>query len=101
MAKAKPTGPFKRRKTRHPGISYRLRGDGSRTYSVYFRGKYLSVVGGEQDALARQAELRSQAAKGEAVVLPGRETFAEVAELWFASKDELRPWTRLNYRATL
>jgi integrase len=95
------TDPTRRNPTRYRGISYRLRSDGTRQYAVYFRGNYIGVEGGEQDALSRQAELRGQAARGEAPTRPTKLTFAEVAELWLESKHRLRPYTRLNYRATL
>jgi integrase len=93
--------PCPRISTRHRGISYRPRADGSRQYSIYFKGRYIGVEGGEQEALAKQAELRGKAARGERPVTPARVTFAEVAEQWFESKRHLRPWTRRNYRAAL
>jgi integrase len=65
------------------------------------RGKYIGVDGGEQDALAKQAELRGKAARGERPIAPTRMTFSEVAEQWLAAKRHLRPWTRKNYRAAL
>jgi hypothetical protein len=99
MATSNGTNPYTRRKTRHRGISYRLRADGTRTYSVYFRGRYIAVEGGEQHALAKQADLRGRAARGERAIVPNKQTFAEVAELWFASKRHLQPWTRKSYRA--
>lgn len=102
MAKSKVSAdPTRRHNTRYRGISYRQRADGTRTYAIYIRGRYIGIEGGEKDALARQAELRGKAARGEAPVLPTKATFAQVAEQWFASKHRLRPYTRLNYRATL
>src|SRR5438132_13762357 len=101
MSKSKATDPFKGDPTRYRGVSYRERADGSRTYSVYFRGRYIGVEGGEQEAVAKQAELRGKAARGERAAAPTRVTFAEIAEQWFASKRHLRPWTRKNYRAAL
>lgn len=95
-----PTDRYTRRKTRHRGISYRLRADGSRSYSVYIRGTYRPVVGGEREALALQAELRGKVARGERI-RPSTATFAAVAEEWFASKRKLRPWTRKSYRDSL
>ena len=91
----------KRRKTRYRGISYRERKDGTRTYSIYWRGNYTAVEGGENEALAKQAELRGKAARGEQVVVPTKLTFAVVAEEWFAPKRHLRAWTSRNYRAAL
>jgi integrase len=93
--------PGKRRRTRYRGISYRLRADGSRFYSIYFQGRYLGVEGGENEALAKQAELRGKAARGEVPVAPTHATFAEVAEQWYESKRYLRPYTRRNYRSYL
>jgi integrase len=102
MSNRKATAdPFKRRTTRHRGVTYRERADGSRTYSVYSQGRYITVAGGEQDALAFQAELRAKRARGEQVARPSKLTFAEVAEQWFTSKHRLRAWTRKNYRASL
>jgi integrase len=93
--------PGKRHRTRYRGISYRLRADGSRLYSVYFQGRYLAVRGGENEALAKQAELRGKAARGETVVVATKMTFAEIAEQWYDSKRHLRPYTRRSYRSYL
>jgi integrase len=78
-----------------------VRGDGGRTYSVYFQGRYVAVEGGEQEAIAKQAELRGKAARGEKPVVPTKLTFSVVAEEWFAGKRKLRPYTRKNYRSYL
>ncbi|HEY3961524.1 MAG TPA: site-specific integrase [Gaiellaceae bacterium] len=101
MSRSKANDPTIRRPTRHRGITYRERIDGSRTYSVYFKGRYHPVEGGEAEAVAKQAELRGRAARGEAIQTPSRATFGEVAEQWFESKRHLRPWTRKAYRAAL
>jgi integrase len=93
--------PCPRIPTRHRGISYRPRKDGTRAYSAYFKGRYIGIDGGEQEALAKQAELRGKAAKGEKPLAPTKVTFGEVAEQWLESKRHLRPWTRKNYRAAL
>jgi integrase len=103
MSAAKASaGPdrFKRHKTRHRGITYRLRSDGSRAYSVYIKGSYRQVEGGEREALALQGELRRKVARGERVK-PTKAKFAEMADQWFESKRKLRPWTRKNYRNAL
>jgi integrase len=100
MSAVKGNAAFKRHKTRHRGISYRVRSDGSRLYSVYAKGQYVQVDGGEREALALQADLRGKVARGERIT-PAKVTFTEVAELWFESKRHLRPWTRKNYRAAL
>jgi integrase len=93
-------GPFKRHKTRHRGITYRTKAGGSRSYYVYAGGRFLTVEGGEKEALAKQAELRGKLARGERLASRSAK-FAEVAEEWYASKRKLRPWTRKNYRAAL
>jgi hypothetical protein len=82
--------PFKRHKTRHRGITFRVRADGSRGYYVYAAGKQIAVDGVEREAVAKQAELRGKIARGEPVA-PANVTFAETAEQWFESKRKLRP----------
>ena len=98
-SKATP-GPYKRIKTRHRGITYRLRADGARTYYVYAAGRFIAVDGGERQALAKQAELRSRVSRGERAA-PQPVKFKQVAEEWFESKRHLRPWTRKGYRSAL
>src|SRR5205823_1824757 len=94
--------PQKRNKTRHRGISYRERADGSRSYAVYSDGKYVAVQGGEREALAVQADLRGRRARGERVVVNDRTKLAQLAEEWFESKSvRLRPRTATDYRAAL
>ena len=77
MPARKPTAgyPCPRIPTRHRGISYRPRADGTRAYTVFFKGRYIGVEGGEQEALARQAELRGKAARGEQIATASRVTF--------------------------
>jgi integrase len=99
-ASARATGRFTRHTTRHRGISYRLRADGSRVYSVYIKGTYRTVEGGEREALALQADLRGKVARGERVTLT-RTTFAEAAEQWLPSKRKLRSWTYKSYKSAL
>lgn len=102
MSKRKIRADFsKRYPTRHRGISYRIRKDGSRTYSVYHRRRYFLVEGGEHEARTLQADLVRKAARGEQTIVPSKVTFAGVAEEWFESKHRLRPWTRKAYRAAL
>ena len=93
--------PYKRRKTRHPGITYRLRKDGSRKYFVYAQGTQHPVDGGEREALEFQAKLRGKIARGERVT-SAKITFGPLAEEWYSSKQRvLRPWTLKDYRASL
>jgi integrase len=93
-------GPFKRIKTRHRGITYRIRSDGSRSYYVYAGGRSAAVNGGEKEALAEQAELRGRQARGEKVAAKPVK-FKEAAEEWFESKRGLRLWTKASYRGSL
>jgi integrase len=93
---------FRRHTTPHRGISYRVRRDGSRTYFVSWKGRYLPAGPTEQAALARQAELRSRQARGEAPVLLSKVLFGELAESWWELKaPRLREKTRGNYRSAL
>jgi integrase len=91
-----------RHETRHRGISYRVNADGTRTYSVYYEpnrklGKSPYVLAGttEQQALARQAELRHKKARGERVILPSKRTVREVGEEWFEAES---PGWKGDYR---
>src|SRR6266536_3230445 len=65
--KTRSVSPFKRHKTRHRGITYRIRADGSRLYFVYAQGRQHSIEGGEREAVAKQAELRGKVARGERI----------------------------------
>lgn len=94
------TDPYKRHKTRHRGISYRVRANGSRTYFVFVDGNQIKVDGGEAEALALQAEMRGRRARGERF-LPKKVTLATLAEEWFASRGDLRESTRSDYRSAL
>jgi integrase len=67
---------------------------------VYAGGRFIAVDGGEKQALAKQAELRSRLARGERVA-PRAVRLREAAEDWFESKRHLRPWTRKSYRSAL
>jgi integrase len=92
----------KRWKSRYPGVTYRVKADGSRSYSVYYKGRFLAAGNTEREALTKQAELRGKQARGERVVLPSKKTFAEAAEEWFQTKQaRLRPWTLKGYRESL
>src|SRR4051812_34342031 len=90
----------KRHRTRYRGITFREKADGSRTYFVYAQGLQHPVDGGEQEAVAKQAELRGRVARGERVA-SSNIRFREMAQLWFASKRKLRPWTLKGYEDVL
>ena len=93
---------FKRHKSRHRGVSYRLRADGSRTYSVYWRGRYVPGGTTESEALAKQAEIRGKAHRGERVIVPAKTLLEAEAEEWYEdARRRLRPGTTSNYRRDL
>ncbi|MDQ2983100.1 MAG: site-specific integrase [Actinomycetota bacterium] len=92
--------PFKRYKTRHPGVTYRTRADGSRTYAVHVERRWVAVEGGEAEAVALQAELRGKKSRGE-IVRPSSVKFGAFSEEWIESKRRLRPWTRKQYEGVL
>jgi len=100
MPAPKRSDPFKRHKTRHRGIHYRVREGGERTYYYFTNGTYVAVEGGEAEAVAAQAEARGKASRGE-VITRGKATFADVAEQWFESKRKIRAGTRKRYRGSL
>jgi integrase len=94
--------PFKRHSTRHRGISYRERADGSRAYAIFFEGKYVAAGPTEAGALALQAEYRGKKHRGEKVIVPGKVLVEPVAEEWFAeAARRLRPGTTHEYRRHL
>jgi integrase len=97
--------PFKRHKTAYPGIYYRLRGGGTKTYNVHADGRFVSFAT-LKEALSFQADLRSKKARGERVVVNDRTRFAELAEQWLEMKKQsgkrpLRPRTAQDYREAL
>lgn len=67
---------YMRHATRHRGLSYRVRADGSRTYAGYIGGRQVPVGSNEKDALAKYSELRARSAKGEQVA-PANIKFGE------------------------
>ena len=96
-----PGSPYKRRKTRHRGISFRERAGGSRTYYVYAGGRHRIVDGAEKEALLLQAELRTKGGRGENLYLR-QAVFAELAEAWYtAKKSRTRYSTWSGYRIAL
>jgi integrase len=88
--------PFKRRKTKRSGVTYREKSDGSRTYFAYARGSQHKVDGGFDEACALQDELRGKVRRNEPIVTQ-KHTFAEAAEAWFLFKSP--SWNELTYEA--
>ena len=70
---------------RHRGISYRETATG-RSYSVYFRGKYVPAGQSLEEALVLQADLRGKTASGQQVIVPPKVTFSQLSEQWLAAK---------------
>lgn len=102
MSTSKRSSLQKRHKTRHRGITFRTCKDKTRTYSVTWQGSYIKVVGGEDEALALQAELRSAKARGEKTTAPSKRLFEDVAERYFEWKaPRLRSNTVKEYRFAL
>jgi integrase len=96
----KSRDPYKRHKTKHSGITYRLRKSGGRTYSIYANGRQHRVQGGEAEAIARQAELRNLAARGQRIVV-SKIKLSSLADDWIDSKRKYRDSTVADYRADL
>ena len=93
---------YKRHRTKRPGIMYREKADDSRSYVVYFQGKFVPAGKTEREAIDKQAELRGAQAQGKAVILPTKTTFTELAETWFEWKaPRLRERTAADYRSAL
>jgi hypothetical protein len=83
MSDAKYQALYKRNKTREPGITYRLRSDGSRAYYVLVNGKQVAAGDSFEQAKARKSELGVARAKGEKIVLPSKVMLFEIAEEWW------------------
>jgi integrase len=101
VSRSKTNDPFTRHPTRHRGIVYRVRDGGQRSYYVYGGGRYVAAGSTEKEAVAKQAELRGKAARGEPVIVAGKATFCDVADAYMESKHRLRAGTRQTYRSTL
>jgi integrase len=94
--------------TRHAGLYYRYRSDGSRLYCFTYRdaggkqhwtsrwpdGRWFR---GERDALACQGEYRARCARGQRVVVSNAR-FAAYARHWLEEQSRLRQRTRDAYR---
>jgi integrase len=100
MSNSNGSNPFTRHKTRWPGITYRLRSDGTKTYYVHHGGKQRAVEGGEREALALQADLRRRSSRGEIVNLVSK-SLSDVAEIWLPTKRHIRAATRAQHEWVL
>ena len=91
--------PFKRHKTRHPGISYRVRADGSRAYYVYAK---------DVNTLSMAARPKRSPCKPTcAEASPRQPRHGEQGQArgarpgWLDSKNKLRDGTLTDYQADL
>jgi integrase len=101
-SQASPFDPFRRHKTRHRGVSYREKANGERTYSIYWKGRYITAGNMEKAALAMLSDYRRGDARGEAPILPTKTTGGELLEQWYVGKEaRLRKHTAKDYRAAL
>src|SRR4051812_33262507 len=81
----------------HPGIYYRLKANGDRSYCFEYRpaigasSKFKTVKGGLREAKAARIEMLGRINKGESVVRP-KALFSEVADAYLAhQRQRLRP----------
>lgn len=76
-----------RHKTRNPGVTYRFKKDGSRSYAVGWQDEsgwhWKSVDGGEKEAVVARGDILRKLRRGE-TVSPTKASFGEVAEEWWA-----------------
>ena len=92
---------YTRHSTQHRGLSYRERSDGQKTFYGLVDGRRMKLDAiSLRDAVAEYGELRGKVAKG-VKLPPAKVRFADAAEAWYATTEHLRPWTRIQYRATL
>jgi integrase len=94
----KKTDPYKRHRTRWPGITYGEKADGSRSYFVRHAGKQVLVEGGEKEARELQAKLRSEP---KAPLILSNVRLERLAEEWLSSERHLRSRTLSCYRDAL
>ena len=108
MSDSDLTQLYKRHTTRHRGVSYRLRADGSRLYDIRWQNTRVSKrpdgtpLTTEKEALEFQAELRQRSGKGEKIVVNSKITFSELAENWYQTVSRTKqPATLSSYRQGL
>ena len=87
------------------GIYYRVGADGRRRYEITFRDsqgkqRWKVTPGSLKDAEAALDDVRGRLRRGERVT-PTKATFKEVADLWFSTQSELRPYTLATYESAM
>ena len=98
----RPADLRRRHSTGTPGVSFRLRRDGGKSYAVRLAGRWVTTQGGLREARALKAQTDARKAQGLRVVLPTRRTFSEAGEAWYEeAKRRLRDGTLRDYRADL
>ena len=88
----------KRHKTRHPGVMYRERPDGSRAYIIWYVGtdgkaRFENVPGGERDAVRARSKVVDKIARGEKVA-PTTLKIKDWAPQWLEERTDLKPGSR-------
>lgn len=89
----------KRHKTRHPGVYYRERPDGSRQYCIWYVGtdgkpRFENVPGGERDAVRARARVVDKITRGEKVA-PTSLKIKDWAPRWLEERQDMKENTRL------
>ena len=92
-------------RTRHPGISYRVKANGSRQYAYWFKGSdgkghWKTIPGGEKDAVKARAKVIDRIAHGQKVA-PSRVLFADFADEWLEEQVALAPKSIESYRTQI
>ena len=110
MAESRNTGHRvedlrKRNKTRHPGVYYRERPDGSRQYIIWYVGtdgkpRFENVPGGERGAKQARARIVDRIAHGHHVA-PTKLRVSDWAKTWLEERNDIRPKTLKTYETNL
>ena len=92
-------------RTRHPGVYYREREDGSRQYVIWFegsdgKGHFKNVPGNEGDAKRARAKVINDMAHGQKVA-PSKKLFADFAHEWLEERANLSENTIASYRNSI
>lgn len=89
-------------RTRHPGVYYRLRADGTRQHIYEYtdsegKQRFKNFPGGERETAKERAKVIGRLAKGEKIA-PSRVTFADFARSWLKEQHNLSPKSVETYR---
>ena len=92
-------------KTRHPGVYYREREDGTRQYIIWYVGtdgkaRFENVPGGERDAVRARARIVDRIAHGHHVA-PSKLRLSDWADQWLEERNDIRPKTYKTYSTVI